>query len=311
MSIASNSESSAITTRRIEVIPFDGKDFGLWKMRMEGLFMAHDLLDVVETDVAEKEMKGEESSPGSSFPASRGNRVDTALQERKEEIVRKSQRAYGILLQSLQNEQLRLVQTVKRGNAYGVWRTLLENYERKSMANKIQLLERLFNIRFQHGETIATYVARLTEIERKLKEQGEEISESILTYLLLRGLPESYTSIVQLIKLKEVLTLKEAVDLLRNEEERQEVKNGHTVSGDASESAVVTAAAAAAITSQKRCFTCGQSSHIKYDCPRNRDKPKCTKCRRVGHTARECRDESISAHSAYILSEESDTVFAH
>jgi len=33
---------------RLDVIVFDGKDFGLWKMRMEGLFMAHGILAVVE-----------------------------------------------------------------------------------------------------------------------------------------------------------------------------------------------------------------------------------------------------------------------
>jgi hypothetical protein len=47
--------SADSTTRRIDVVPFDGKDFGLWRMRCEGLFMALDLQDVVETDVAERE----------------------------------------------------------------------------------------------------------------------------------------------------------------------------------------------------------------------------------------------------------------
>ena len=274
----------AVTKPRFDVIVFDGKDFGLWKMRMEGLFMAHDILDVVEKGVGE------------------------ALQDdHREELQRKSQLAYGILIQALKDEQLRLVQGVVRGDAHGIWKILLETYERKSMATRVQLLEQLFGTQLiQKGnerESMASYVARLTELERRLRAQGEQVSESIMVYLLLKGLPNSYTSIVQLMKMKETLGFNEAVESLKNEEERQNVKKVSGVGG--AELSLLQAANAVMSTLptrqlEKGCFSCGAHDHIKYNCPMNQNKKHCEKCHRVGHTAKECKMATHHADVAII-----------
>jgi len=96
--------------------------------------------------------------------------MDQVVQDQRDELLSKSHLAYGILIQSLKDEQLRLVQGVDRENAHGIWKILLETYDRKSMATQVQLLEQLFGTQLQANETmIASYVARLTEIERRLR----------------------------------------------------------------------------------------------------------------------------------------------
>ena len=57
------SRSSSLHRPRLDAVVWNGKDFGLWKMRMEGLFMAHDLLIAVETDVAEQAMAAAKALP--------------------------------------------------------------------------------------------------------------------------------------------------------------------------------------------------------------------------------------------------------
>lgn len=322
MSIATNRSADGTTGSsiaahrpRLDVIVFDGKDFGLWKMRMEGLFMAHDILTVVETNVAElaiaaataggaptqsaaaaarSAVGGDSAVGGASHTRSQGGArplmqdnsslADQLVQDQREELIKKSHLAYGILIQSLKDEQLRLVQGVARGNAHGIWRILLETYERKSMATRVQLLERLFGTQLKANESMASYVARLTEIERRLRAQGEQVSESIMVYLLLKGLPSSYTSIVQLMKMREKLEFTETVEALKNEEERQNVTR--STEGNS------TAHANAAEQLKKGCFSCGAHDHIKYNCPLHSKKKRCDKCHRIGHTAQECRTQS-------------------
>jgi len=284
--------------RRIDVVPlFEDKDFGLWKLRAEAIFMANDLLDVVENNVLEEEKSG--SSAGGAAAASSStttkgkheSKATIAIGSEKDETRKRSHRAYGMLLQSLQSEQLRLVQHVQRGDAHGVWLILLDTYERKSMATKVQLLEQLFSLQMQRNDSIASYVAHLTEIERKLHAQEENISESILIYVLLRGLPSTFTSIVQLIKMKEKLEMKETIELLKSEEERQGIHtkgNGNGQGQQKPASGMHAHTTTSSSSGDRPCFTCGATGHKKFECPRNKGEKKCNNCHRVGHTEGEC-----------------------
>jgi hypothetical protein len=137
------------------------------------------------------------------------------------------------------------------------------------MATRVQLLERLFGTQLTAKETLVSYVARLTELERRLRAQGEIVSESVMVYMLLKGLPVAYTSIVQLIKMKDEVKFSEAVEMLRSEEERQTTasgsSNGHSGvahHGDAAETQL-----------KKGCYKCGKHDHIKANCPLLKNKP--------------------------------------
>jgi hypothetical protein len=92
MSSFSDISGSSTAAKRIEIILFDGKDFGLWKTRVEGLFMAHELLDAVENNVLDQlqaqEQEGKEAASAPAAP-SKLSRQDSAAAAAKEEVRRK------------------------------------------------------------------------------------------------------------------------------------------------------------------------------------------------------------------------------
>jgi Trp operon repressor len=279
----SSSDDSSGSNSSIQTVKFDGNDFSLWKMKMIGLLLAKDLLDVVINPVDSKVY-----TSGSKL-----NKDET-------ELSRKSKKAYGVLLLALGPEQLRLVQQVVVGDANSIWKVLLDNYERKSMATRVQLYEILFSIKMMESESINLYVARLTELDVRLKQQQENLSEGVLLYILLKGLLGSYTTVVQLLKMNENLGFQDVVEKLRNEEERQKVSKkvgggyvpkSNGIDNQISLEASSVSARTSASRSTYRCYTCGEKGHIKYDCPYNKSRERCDHCKRVGHSTSNCKDE--------------------
>jgi hypothetical protein len=242
-SVASSESSGAGFGTGSKVIKFDAANYGLWKIRISAMLMADDLLEVVETACAEQAMlavcaaaaTGVLAVPtvtvggdvidaaadvaaaaaldhSSTSKKKKKNKDDSSssssvksgvLSSADAAVWRRSRKAYGLLVPCLESEQLRLIQQVAIGYAHGVWRILEENYNRKSMGRMVSLYEQLFACHMKSGERAAVYVARLTELALRLKEQGEAVSDGILMYLLLKGLPASYTSLVQVMKLSE------------------------------------------------------------------------------------------------------------
>ena len=64
-------------------------------------------------------------------------------------LMKKSEKAYSILLNLLEDELTDLIATVEQGDAYRVWIVLLETYETKSTASLCHKLDLLMNIPVQ------------------------------------------------------------------------------------------------------------------------------------------------------------------
>ena len=269
-------------------------------MQAFAVFAAHDLLDVVETDCACAAIKEERDRSGAtkreqaahsaasgaaaaSAGAAASAQSPASPPVSKDKDVMRSRRAYGALMMALKETQLLLVQHVPLGDAHGVWRVLLDNYDRKSVATRVQLIERFFSMEQARGERVAVYASRVTEVAHKLAEQGEKMSETIQLFVLLRGVTRTFPTLVTLLKMKEDLTLLDAIEAVKNEEERSKMderRNGTDVmlftrekekSGGGGD--------------RRSCHECGEKGHLRHNCP----KVKCHRCDRNGHVAAKCK----------------------
>jgi len=176
----------------------------MWKMRIIALLISKGLLDAVlqhgngckcvqnERDGNEiNKSDAENNNDSETAAAAKVNTSDTNTKKKKSHTVHqgikkakdntvqsvsegKGKTAYGLLVLCLGVEQLRMIQQIAVGDAHGVWCTLIDNYERKSMESQVVLYEQLFNLKIKEKEKITVFVARLIEIEIKLKQQYKE-----------------------------------------------------------------------------------------------------------------------------------------
>jgi hypothetical protein len=281
------SESSkALNSSSLLTIRFNGKDFAIWKIKMLAYFEAFDLIEVVENPVSEEVPKTRMSfGSAPKVPVKKDKEKDKSSIEEKRENEsqeKKSKKAYAILMLSLQTEQIRLVAHVPRGNANGVWEVLLQRYERKTTASKTHTRDMLHKCKMNKEEEFDDYLARINSLMLKLEEMEESVSKGELMYVLLNGLPESYSSIVQTLKVNDKMEYEEACEHIRDYQETLMYKNENNEIGK-SENEV-----ANHVGEKRKCFTCNKEGHMAYQCKRNKDKKKCYICKKIGHTEKEC-----------------------
>ena len=84
--------------------------------------------------------------------------------EAQSALVKKSRKAYALLFGCLGIEQQLLVQHVVRGDAFTMWKILMDRYQRKTTASKMHTRAKLHAIKMERGEKFDSYLARLKEI---------------------------------------------------------------------------------------------------------------------------------------------------
>jgi Reverse transcriptase (RNA-dependent DNA polymerase)/gag-polypeptide of LTR copia-type/GAG-pre-integrase domain/Integrase core domain len=207
-------------------IKFDGKNFGVWKMKVKAYFEMVGLWCVLErqttksTDSELTSVKEEKLSSGGSSLASVSKQSTKELTEMKE----KSMKAYTILILSLPTEQMQLIMHIGNGDAYGLWSTLVNHYERKSLATRTHIREQMLSCKMGENESIDVFKSKLLVLSMRMSDMGEKVSESELLFMMIRGLPSSYDSLVQTMKVAGVASMEEAANHVKDHQEFLAVK---------------------------------------------------------------------------------------
>jgi hypothetical protein len=234
----SQAMSSTAHTESLKVIKFDGKNFSLWKMKIMALLEAADLLDVVVNPIAENLPKSKIGSVGSiqSLAVTRAQKPDSSAEEIAQ-LEKKSRKAFAIIINCLQDEQLQLVVQVPRGNAHEVWNILTQRYERTTTASKAHTRDMLHKCKMSSNESFDGYLGRVTQLVISLTEMKEPVSDGEMMYVLYNGLPREYESVIQSLKVNDNIKYEEACRHIRDREETLKIKQETTNSEAASEEA--------------------------------------------------------------------------
>ena len=194
----SSSVSSSITT-----IPFNGKDFPLWKIKVQAYIGGQGWTKVISALVKPDPDDKKDDEP----------------------------KVFAFLVNSLSYSVLSLFASVAaEQDPRKLWQALVKHYERDTMASKHATRAVMMSQRLAEGEDVSVYVSRITSCAQKLLSMGDVVSEDDQLFCLLNGLPESYDSFKYMIRLKDQVTFATAVQHLKDQYEMSRLKD--TISQD-------------------------------------------------------------------------------
>lgn len=138
-----------------------------------------------------------------------------------------------------------------------VWKTLADQFQRKTWANKLELKRKLFSMRLNEGESVQEHIKCMTELCDELSAIGEPVNEEDRVVYLLASLPETYSVLVTALEAStDVPTLAVVTERLLHEETK---RKGRNPIGQEE-------ALAANIRKRPICYFCRKPGHIKREC---------------------------------------------
>ena len=318
--------SQTITASSITLIPFDGTNYQLWKIKAlsyikgqgwyNAMFSTTATLTSASTTSALSTLKLDSGKPSASSKGIKAP-VSGEEQDKEKEIKEKEinlnyetykTKAYAFIVNSLSNEVLSLFTSVKEDPAE-LWNAIQKHYESDTVTSKHMLRQLMTNQKLTASEDISKYVSRIIQYSQQLKGMGDMVSESDMLFALFNGLPKDYDGLASSLNIQKNLKFAEAVQHLKDKYELLKLKR------DKDENSLVESANAAMQNNKykknnsnnnnnnnnnsnnkkpgnnrkpKSCTTCNKHGHSSFYCPQNQNKKKCTYCHFIGHTKDDC-----------------------
>uniref|UniRef100_A0A1X7UF57 Retrovirus-related Pol polyprotein from transposon TNT 1-94 n=1 Tax=Amphimedon queenslandica TaxID=400682 RepID=A0A1X7UF57_AMPQE len=102
-----------------------------------------------------------------------------------------------------------------------VWKTLSEQYQKKTWTNRLNLRRRLHSLKLKDGESVQSHIKEMTEIFNDLAIVGDTIVDDDPVVYLLASLPESYDVLVTALEANETFPgMKTVIESLTHEEKK-------------------------------------------------------------------------------------------
>ena len=266
----------------------NGDNWTTWKFQMEHLLKGKGFWDHVAENT---------EPPG------------IANMQARQEFLRKRERAFAIIVLSINTSQLYLVTSCTTPKE--AWDVLRNHYERNTLANKLFLKKKYFRCEMPESMTVEEHLKQMKELTDQLAAVGAEIAEEDQIVTLLGSLPDSYQTLVTALETRlDDISLGFVQQALVNEEHKRKAND--------SEKSIANAAAATHAHSRSgqnkhmegntqkkfKCYSCGEFGHIKRNCP-NRKKPE-HKAKTVESDTSESMPRDDSSGCAFAVSRPND-----
>lgn len=244
----------------------------IWKFQIKQFLEAADLFDIVN---------GVEMAP-----------VD-GIEDFDKKIVawnKSDAKARRVISAACKKQPVLQIMNCKTSN--DMWETLKSTYEQASKSNILFLQQKYYSFVKNPNDDIATFLSKLMEVVQQMRDQGENVSESMVMTKVLMSLPAAYNHFYSAWEstiaenqtmanlrarlMAEELRLQsqgqvenvEALVAKRNFPKKNNSKTGRFSNQNKKGSVKGNG------TPKGNCFLCGETGHWKRDCAQNKNKFK-------------------------------------
>jgi hypothetical protein len=204
---------------------------------------------------------------------------EKAARDKEQQSVQleKLNKAYSILVSSLQGRALHLVMVIKPGPtaAPAIWKTLHDEYARNTRASRLQVRREFLALKLgdsseddpRKHKKVATFASEIEYISARLENMSVKVTEEERLAVLLNGLPKEYFSVATTLELNEAITFKQAVGTLADFQLRLKAEGvGRSPLG------LANSAGGGDGKDKDKCFYCKEPGHRIADCPKKQKK---------------------------------------
>lgn len=211
----------------------------------------------------------------------------------------KNEEAFAELIQFLDDKSLSLVMRDAIDDGRKALAILRQHYAGSGKPRIISLYTELTSLVKRSDESVTDYVIRAETAAAALNSVNENVSDSLLIAMVLKGLPESFKPFVVVVtqsdKEQTFTEFKAALRSFEDTERTRSVTSDDSVMKTVHKSPQVNNSASSVARGASRdnivCYRCKQVGHIARFCE---SKPRlwCSFCRKASHTDSMCHNKS-------------------
>lgn len=243
---------------------FDGDEakYELWEVKFLGYMRLKKLLEVI--------------SPG----------LDTPDAEKNTD-------AFAELVQFLDDRSLSLVIRDAKNDGRKALSTLREHYLGRGKPRIISLYTELTSLKKGTNESVTDYVIRAETAATSLKNVGETVSDSLLTAMVLKGLPSDFKTFSTVVTQRDAeMIFTDFKVALRNFEETEKCLQA---TAGTEKDCVMNTNPTNIHQKNLLCYSCGKPGHRAYECRNKKGKSRwCENCRSHTHDTKFCRKKDAA-----------------
>ncbi|KAH9101741.1 hypothetical protein AeMF1_021597 [Aphanomyces euteiches] len=180
-----------------EAIVFRGKNFNIFKLRIQAKLRSKGLWTIVSGDTTVSD-----AASTSDFDA-------------------KEAKAFAILVNALDDDNFAYVAHVTTSAA--VWKLLIERYEARTYADVSNVIHELHTKTYEVGKSMQSHITDICVLQQKHMYMGTRVDDDMLGRILLTSVKEVFPTTVEILRNREPApTLQQVVDRLLSKESEEE-----------------------------------------------------------------------------------------